>query len=234
MNQELKDFIKAKFIEDNSIKYSYELIYDEKSNNLIKYDKEYYIIVFFGDSIFYFFKNIIKVKLKITIDEFVKYEHFSFCSSYDLLKYFKEHNYNPYILINEEKKFMNDIFTFYYTLIKKEDKEINFYYELNGFNDFQLTNILKIHLFKDCEIEPYNLSKYFYDYFKIEKQNKITYYSSEEREKLIFNILSIKANSNLYKYKICGASAIGKSFTLFLISKIYYSIIYINLKVLND
>ena len=128
-----------------------------------------------GDSNFYFFKNIIKVKLKITIDKFVRYENFSFCSSYDLFKYFNEHNYNPYILINEEKKFMNDIFKLYDTLIKKEDKEINFYYELLGYNDFQLTNLLTINLFKDCEIEPDNLSKYFYKYFKIEKQNKITY-----------------------------------------------------------
>ena len=234
MNQELKYFIKDKFIEDNSIKISYESIYDEKSNDLIKEDNGYYIILLLGDSNFYFFKNIIKVKLKITIDKFVRYENFSFCSSYDLFKYFNEHNYNPYILINEEKKFMNDIFKLYDTLIKKEDKEINFYYELLGYNDFQLTNLLTINLFKDCEIEPDNLSKYFYKYFKIEKQNKITYYSSEERKRFILNILRIKASNNLYKFKVCGISAIGKSFTLFLISKKYHSIVYINLKVLND
>ena len=85
-----------------------------------------------------------------------------------LFNYFKEYNYNSYILINKEKKnikfymikidqlkkFMNDIFNTFNTLIKKEEKEINFYYELIGYNDFQLKNVLKINLFKDWEIEP--------------------------------------------------------------------------------
>ena len=43
----------------------------------------------------------------------------------------------------------------------------------------------------------------------------------------------LKRNENLKKYKLTGPASIGKSFTLFRISRVYYNFVYINLKSLE-
>ena len=47
------------------------------------------------------------------------------------------------------------------------------------------------------------------------------------------NIIKLKNNKDLKEYNLTGPTSIGKSFTLFRISRIFYNCIYINLKVLN-
>ena len=99
--------------------------------------------------------------------------------------------------------------------------------------DLVLKNILDST--KDYTPEEY--SKYFYEYFIYEdekqKNDKIIYEKSEVRSIIEENMKQLKRSKNIKKYKLTGPASIGKSFTLFRISRIYYNFVYINLKSLE-
>ena len=86
---------------------------------------------------------------------------------------------------------------------------------------------------------PEEYSIFFYDYFiyedKDKREEEFIYFNNDKRNIIFNNIKILKSyNNNLKTYKITGPSSIGKSLTLFYISRILYNVIYINLKTLNN
>ena len=81
---------------------------------------------------------------------------------------------------------------------------------------------------------PKDYSEFFYDYFKTEKKENelFIYENNDSREKIHKNIMKL-FEYEIYKYKITGPYACGKSMTIFRISRITRNIIYINLKTLK-
>ena len=88
------------------------------------------------------------------------------------------------------------------------------------------------------DYKPEEYSKYFYKYFiyedKEEKDKKIIYEKNAIRDLIQENMINLRENEDLRKYKLTGPTSIGKSFTLFRISRVLYNFVYINLKVLNN
>ena len=91
---------------------------------------------------------------------------------------------------------------------------------------------------RNQDYSPKELSPFFYDYFiyedKNEKNAKFKYVNNKIRKMIESNLIDLKIKNNLKTYKFTGPASIGKSFTLFYLSRIIYNIIYINLKVLNN
>ena len=111
--------------------------------------------------------------------------------------------------------------------------------ELEIKNKNKLPNIqLKNLLYMDNDYKPEEYSDYFYEYFiyedKQQKSEKFLYSKSAIRDLIQKNIISLMSKTNLKKYKLTGPTSIGKSFTLFRISRALFNCIYINLKVLNN
>ena len=77
---------------------------------------------------------------------------------------------------------------------------------------------------------------FFYDFFKwdVKSNSKLNYWETEERNKFISEIDQFQFNDEQYIYKIFGPSSIGKSMTLFMFSRKYPNIIYLNLKTLKE
>lgn len=59
------------------------------------------------------------------------------------------------------------------------------------------------------------------------------YEDNNTRQNIKDNLLALKTNENLKTYKLTGPTSIGKSFTLFRLSRLSYNIAYINLKILT-
>jgi len=96
--------------------------------------------------------------------------------------------------------------------------------------------ILKKPLKSEQDYKPEEYSPNFYDYFinedKNEKETKLKYINNEIRNRIKLNIYNLILINNIKTYKFTGPALIGKSFTLFYLSRILYDIIYINLKIL--
>ena len=86
-------------------------------------------------------------------------------------------------------------------------------------------------------ISKIKFSKYFNKYFEYvinEKESQFNYYTSEERENLKNNFISLVISDEIKKFKITGPSNDGKSTTLLYLSKLFCNIVYLNLKALNN
>ena len=77
---------------------------------------------------------------------------------------------------------------------------------------------------------------FFYDFFQwdVKSNSKLNYWETEERNNFIHQIDQFQFNNEQYLYKIFGPSSIGKSMTLFMFSRKYPNIIYLNLKTLKE
>ena len=86
------------------------------------------------------------------------------------------------------------------------------------------------------KIEKNSLSKYFGEYFKydkIDKLNEFEYYISEERKELSENFNMLVYEPSIKTFKITGPSNEGKSTTLLYLSRTKNNVIYLNLKIIN-
>ena len=86
-----------------------------------------------------------------------------------------------------------------------------------------------------CDIKTIKfekLSAYFNNYFKFnnEKLGGKVFFMNNERQKLFYYLRYFYYSDNISKFKLCGPSGIGKSTCLLVFSRMYYNIIYFNLK----
>lgn len=88
---------------------------------------------------------------------------------------------------------------------------------------------------KDYQRQTY--SEYFEEYFEnFNSKNKgkiFKFENNEFRNDIFRNLLKLKYIDEIQKYKITGPFSTGKSVTLFLFSRFYDNVIYINLKVIK-
>jgi hypothetical protein len=79
-------------------------------------------------------------------------------------------------------------------------------------------------------------SPFFNEYFpdsNSENGELFIYNENKERKEILKNIFFLKSLDTIKKYKITGPFSTGKSITLFIISKCYNNIIYVNLKTIK-
>ena len=112
-----------------------------------------------------------------------------------------------------------------------KNKELNIYLK----NKAQLPLIKKkFPLIRNINYSPEEYSEYFYEYFIYEnKQKYLDFIFNETREIIIFNLVKLRKNNELKKFKFTGPTSIGKSLTLFYACKTNFNYIYINLRTLK-
>ena len=77
------------------------------------------------------------------------------------------------------------------------------------------------------------LSKYFDTYFIYPtEKNDFELFDSKNRQNLMRNLIKLKDDDDVIKFKIAGPSGGGKSITLLYFSRTFLSIIYLNIKVI--
>ena len=194
--------------------------------------KKFYTLILRSsfDSTVYIFKNKLKVNLKLddnlTIEKLID-------SDLEIKDLIQEQNLDiKNIFINNDKSLNLE------ENITHLDKYI--------INDTLLLNqiilvipsISKEHLLiKNKSYTPLELSKFFYDYFPYEDKDNmspIEYFESEERENIYQNIFDLRQKEELRFFKLAGPSSNGKSFTLFLLSRCFFNIVYVNLKTIKN
>ena len=80
----------------------------------------------------------------------------------------------------------------------------------------------------------YELSRYFDKYFTFpDNKQDFKFFSTDNRKDLIYNLNSLVTVKTINKFKISGPSGEGKSITLLYFSRMFFNIIYLNLKVLH-
>jgi len=178
------------------------------------------------------FEKVIKVNLHQKGKE-KKLINFNIKTNVELVNYFKQNEFalDQIILIDSIKKKLNDSINMINIYVKN--------YELNL--EIKKGEIPEIKFEENCldidkDYSPYNYSKYFYEYFPFEKEEKdklFEYKNCPEREQIFENVTILNNYKNIKKYKITGPFATGKSMTLFKISKSFFNIIYINLKMIK-
>ena len=182
-------------------------------------------------NIYTVFEKLIQVNLYIQGKE-KKVYHFNIRTNIDLINYLKQNGFAlERIIIDNNKAKLNDSiniininvdnFELNLQMIEVEIPEIKFE-----------DNCLDI----DKNYYPFDYSKYFYEYFPFEKEEKdklFEYKNCPEREQIFKNVKYLITYKNIKKYKITGPFETRKSMTLFNISKSNYNIIYINLKTIK-
>ena len=170
--------------------------------------------------------------IKIYFDKTI-YETKQILSSLEIENFIKERQKNIddlYVRKKEDIKYI-DILKELGCYIKDCEFELR---EKKTLDELKLKEILS----DEEDYKPSQYSKYFYEYFIYEdktRENKIIIYQNNRIRKIINdNIKELKWNKDLKTFKFTGPHSIGKSFTLFRISRIYYNIAYINLKILDE
>ena len=237
MNDTLLDYIKDKKLElEDNTSIDYLSIYDTyikddcwienvKDGRILKYNENCFMFRY-KQKAFYFFLNVLKgelVKSKET-------KSFEFCSSNEIEQIIKKEKCLLYLIKDENKYNIEKIFNDEYSMIKGNEEEIIFDIEDNNPPNFKIKQRIKD--FTNIS----DLSDFFYDFFKwdVKSNSKLNYWETEERNKFISEIDQFQFNDEQYIYKIFGPSSIGKSMTLFMFSRKYPNIIYLNLKTLKE
>lgn len=213
--------------------YTYKFLYDGFLNNSLNIDNCsygyiscYYLQV--NKDIFFFSTQLLDFKLTSLKDN-TNIISQNICCSDEISILLKNYEKNKVIFKNKMYDSKNNFEIFY-----SKAKNIEFFYNdielsvLNFNNKFQLL-VLK------SQFAPKDSSPYFYEYFPgNENQTKIVYIDSAQRTKLTYIISKFIFNPEVRLFKFTGPSGIGKSFSLFIISRSSYNRIYLNLKVLNN
>ena len=240
LSENLKQYIKNKYLKLERKAIPYLSIYENYLDKNYQFLEgrfieisdetngfEYYI----DQKSYYFFFNIIELKYYNYQPKLDKSTHF--CSSYELEEIFKKEKCKVYIMLNGKKCFIKDIFNESNSLILGNEKEVLFYVIKDNPPDYKINDPLKIGFSKN--ISTSKLGKYFYNYFKWDKKkDEICFWKSNKRNSFISLINKFQFDKTKYKIKIFGPSSIGKSMSLFIMSRIYNNIIYLNLKTLNE
>ena len=237
MNDTLLDYIKGKKLEleDNtSIDYSiiYENYFKEKSevenikNGRILKHNENCFMFRFKNKTFYFFLKVLKFQLVKP----VTLKSFEFCSSNEIEQIIKKEKCLLYLNKDGNKYNIQNIFNDDDSMIKGNEEEIIFDIEDNNPPNFKIKQRIKD--FTNIS----ELSNFFYDFFKWDNKSNsnCNFWETYERNNFIREIDKFKFNYEQYLYKIFGPSSIGKSMTLFMFSRKYPNIIYLNLKTLKE
>ena len=198
----------------------------------IKKEKGYYLIKRINkdnyDNGIFLFKQ--KIKLKIFLEG--KGEDLDVYTSIEIEEFIKSKN------LDIKDLFIKDT-NLQYLNIKNELG----YYIKNRELEIKLKNALENLFLKDIleddsDYTPEQYSKYFYKYFKYEDENQKNQIFVYERSKVRIiienNIIVLRSNKKIKKFLLTGPTSIGKSFTLFRISRIFMNCVYLNLKILND
>ena len=237
MNGALKEYIQDKKLEleyNTSIDYSsiYDTYYKDecdvenvKDGRILKYHENCFMFRY-QQKTFYFFLNVLKgelVKSKET-------KSFEFCSSNEIEQVIKKEKCLLYLNKDGNKYNIQNIFKYNDSMIKGNEKEIIFEAEDNKPPNFKIKQRIKN--FKKIS----ELSNFFYDFFKWDNQSNsnFNFWETNERNNFISEIDEFKFNDEQYLYKIFGPSSIGKSMTLFMFSRKFPNIIYLNLKTLKE
>ena len=242
IDENLKKHIEDKvFLLNQKLKINVKFLYQKISKReifesfYIYYSKSYAFIPY-GNLGYIFFYKLIPVEFNLIYKnptENKKY-NFSICSSFEILDYCEKNKYNPYIEIDNNKykyknlfdaKYFNKFGIFNKIILIQDNREYDVYKNEELLNMFPMDK---------SNIQPDKLSKFFELYFKFETKSNFEYWESEKRTNFISLILMFTAQEDLYCFKICGPSGIGKSLTLFLISKYYKNFLYYNLKTIRD
>ena len=245
ISENLKVFIKNKNLvlsTSPKIEISYSDIYKEKERQKLKesYDinclnMENYFIISYGEKYYLFYKKLIKAKISLKYEDSTKdsFDEFNFCSDYDFTQKCQEKNYIPYMKINDKSYYYQDIFSYFEPKFLGEEETINLIQEYYNYKKYENDVPPIKELKENMSIDPLKLTSYFKQYFCFEPKT-FCYWSSMERAQLILKINKFYTNSDSYFLKLCGPSGIGKSMTLFLISRTYKNVVYLNLKVLKN
>ena len=237
MNGALKEHIKDKKLElEDNTSIDYSSIYDNyfkdkfeveniKYGRILKYNENCFVFRF-KNKTFYFFLKVLKFKLVKP----VTLKSFEFCSSNEIEQIIKKEKCLLYLIKDENKYNIEKIFNDKYSMIKGNEEEIIFDIEDNNPPNFKIKQRIKD--FTNIS----DLSDFFYDFFKwdVKSNSKLNYWETEERNEFISEIDQFQFNDEQYIYKIFGPSSIGKSMTLFMFSRKFPNIIYLNLKTLKE
>jgi len=240
LDENLKQHIKGKFLVlDEHYKLNLKILYDKirrgKSlNNLDLFYFNNYASFTYNDLTYIFFYKLIDVELNCIYEDESKNKTFNFliCSNYEINEYCTKNNYSPYLEFENNKYGMKYLFDSVFP-----DKNLNkiiLKQDYRNYDEYKNEEIKKSYPRNNSELEPVKLSHFFYSYFKFENCSNFEYWESEKRNYFIFFILKFKAKKDVFCFKICGPSAIGKSMTLFLISRYYKNFLYFNLKTIRD
>ena len=239
IDEDLKKHIEGKFFVLKNLKLDFKILYNKISQkkllkNLDIFYKNSNAIISYEKMTYIFFYKLIQVEFKILYDEQSKNKtiNFSICSTCELLDYCNENNYNPYIEVNNKKYDFKVLFD-YDILLENFDKII-LVQDYRYYDDYKNEELPTNFPSNNSILEPEKLSKFFELFFKFETKSNIEYWESTNRINFIIFILKYKANIEMHCLKICGPSGIGKSMTLFLISKYYNNYLYYNLKTIRD
>ena len=242
IDESLKTFIKDKvFILNKKLKINLNFLYKKicKQERFDKFSIFYsgYCAYFsFEDLLYMFFYKLIPVEFNCIYKDESKNEKkiFNICSSYEIMEYCENNKYNPYIEINNEKYEYKYLFYFIYNYKFENLDKIILVQDYRNYDDY--TNEKPMYIFprEKSELEPNKLSNFFDLYFKFETKSNFEYWKSEQRDRFMHIIFFYREKKNIYCFKICGPPGIGKSMTLFLISKYYNNFLYYNLKAIRD
>ena len=241
LDENLKKYIEDKtFVLNDKWKLNLKILYYKisKRKPLKKLDCLYqqsFVIIPFDKLIYIFFYKLTQVEVKLLFKEGKnETEKFSICSTYELLQYCKKKNYNPYIEIENKKIEFNQLFHSDCTDVFGEFDKIILVQDYRNYDDYKNENLLDSYPKNNYNLEPGKLSKFFDLFFLFEKKSNFDYWDNDKRFKFIFSILSLKTKDDIYIIKICGPSAIGKSMSLFLLSKFSHNFLYYNLKAIKN
>ena len=242
IDENLKKHIEDKvFLLNQKLKINVKFLYQKISKRemfksfCVVYSKSYAFIPYCNLGYIFFYK-LIPVEFNLIYknpNENQKYI-FDICSSFEILDFCEKNKYNPYIEIDNNKykyknlfdaKYFNKFGIFNKIILIQDNREYDVYKNEELLNMFPMDK---------SNIQPDKLSKFFELYFKFETKSNFEYWESEKRTNFIASIVMFKEKEDLYCFKICGPSGIGKSLTLFLISKYYKNFLYYNLKTIRD
>ena len=241
LDENLKKYIDDKiFVLNDKWKLNLKILYCKISKKkalpkLNIYYLESYAYISFKKIMYIFFYKLMPVEVKLIFKEEKnnKTERFSICSTYELLLYCKNNNYNPYIQIENNKYEFERLFDYFYILTLHKFDKIILTQDFRNYDDFEKDELQATYPGNNSKLEPGKLSKFFDLFFPFEKKSNFNYWDYDKRRLFIVFISSLNMRNDIYCFKICGPSAIGKSMTLFLISKFNYNILYYNLKAIK-
>ena len=241
LEEELKKYIEDKtFILGDKYKLNLKILYYKISKRkpldiLDCFYRQSFAIILFDELFYIFFYKLTQVEVKLLFENGKKEtEKFSICSTYELLQYCKNKNFNPYVEIENKKIEFNELFGSDYINIFEKFGKIILVQDYRNYDDYKKENLLDSYPIDNYKLEPEKLSKFFDLFFLFDKNSKFDYWDNAKRSNFIYFIASLKDKKDIYCIKICGPSAIGKSMSLFLLSKFSHNFLYYNLKAIKN
>ena len=238
LDENLKTHLNDKTMKLNEKMLKFKDIYDnfKKKNFFKKIDicvYQTYFLILHNGFIYIFFFKLIPIEFIFLYKEKTDTSNLSICSTYELFEYCQKYNYNPYILIDNNKYEFKLMFESFYIAKFVNLNKIILVQDFMNYDDYKNEEITTNYPQNNSILEPDKLSKFFELFFKFEIKSNFTYWGSDKRDIFKHFIIQYKTKQNIYCLKICGPSSIGKSMTLFILSKYYNNFLYYNLKTIR-